>query len=306
MDLSIIIPVYNIEKYIRDCINSVILLDSDILYEIIIINDGSEDNSISIIEEFRKYDNVRIFHQDNQGLSFTRNKGLQNATGDYIFFYDGDDTVNFEELIKLLNEAKYHKLDIAFGNYLLMYENNSFEKPKKTFTQEKIGVSLSIFNNYYIDKISSVVWRAIYKRELLLTNKLFFSEKLYFEDVEWMPMAILSASKIGCFPIDFYFYRIRMGSIMNSPYSEKKAFDALYIANKLEIYSHKINDPKATRKIQKVILHMLYQPISKYNKKWSKDMDKLFSEIFSKMPVLSTQYIKVWGAHLLHKSVKKI
>lgn len=91
MDLSIIIPVYNVEEYIYDCLYSVLNIDN-LNYEIILINDGSTDRSGDIIKEFaKKYHNIKIIEQENKGLSAARNKGIQNAIGEYILFVDSDD-----------------------------------------------------------------------------------------------------------------------------------------------------------------------------------------------------------------------
>ena len=99
--LSILIPAYNVENYIEECINSILNLNID--YEIIIINDGSTDKTLKKIQKYKKYNYIKIISQENMGISKTRNNLLKSATGKYIFFLDADDYINKENFIKLLN-----------------------------------------------------------------------------------------------------------------------------------------------------------------------------------------------------------
>ncbi len=127
--VSVIVPVYNVEKYLEECIESLINQTlTDI--EIICINDGSTDNSLKILEELQKKDNrIKIINQKNSGVSSARNNGIENATGEYIGFVDSDDWIDSDYYEKLYNTAKKYNSDIAAGD---MYRRN-----KKRFNYEK-------------------------------------------------------------------------------------------------------------------------------------------------------------------------
>lgn len=117
MNLSIIIPIYNVEKYLSDCLNSVInQKKSDLTYEIIIVNDGTPDNSLKIAEDYAKsHNNITIISQENQGLGGARNTGLKAASGDYVWFIDSDDWINLNSLLILEPFLKLQLDAITFG-----------------------------------------------------------------------------------------------------------------------------------------------------------------------------------------------
>ena len=102
--LSILIPAYNVENYIEECVNSVLDLDTN--YEIIIINDGSTDNTLKILNKYKKYEYIKIINQKNMGISRTRNNLLKEAKGKYIFFLDSDDFINKEKFKELLKNIE--------------------------------------------------------------------------------------------------------------------------------------------------------------------------------------------------------
>ena len=126
-DVSIIIPVYNTGKYLKECLDSVLNQDIKCSVEIIIVDDGSTDNSYEIIKGYRKYDNVIIIKQDNRGFSGARNRGLDEATGKYIMFMDSDDILNDNAIQKLFDYAENYNADIIMGSY------STFPEPDKTF-----------------------------------------------------------------------------------------------------------------------------------------------------------------------------
>ena len=125
LKLSIIVPVYNVEKYLERCLKS--LCGLKIENEIIIINDGTKDGSLQIAERFRenhKNENIIIISQENQGLSEARNNGLKVAKGEYISFTDSDDFVDTENYEKFINETIKDKVDIGIGRYKKIIEKN--------------------------------------------------------------------------------------------------------------------------------------------------------------------------------------
>ena len=181
MKLSIIIPIYNVEKYIRTTIESIYRQNlSNEEFEVILINDGSTDNSLEIINELSiKYNNIIVLTQENQGPSIARNKGISIAKGEYIHFMDSDDIVMDSTLQKMLNTAIEYQLDILKGDYKRA-SNLDIEKGIKPIQQEvtyklKTGEEGFIDDN---DPMYCYIWMHLFKREFLLNNNLFFISHL--------------------------------------------------------------------------------------------------------------------------------
>lgn len=259
MKLSIVVPVYNVEGYIVDCLNS-LKINGLVSYEIIVVNDGSTDNSLNKIKEFMKansYLNIKLINQANKGLSYSRNIGLRAATGDYVFFIDSDDWINsdlFSELVLRLD----NKTDIYIANFVYAKEGGVFQDAGvKSFHETLDGTGLFFLKNYYLHNISSVVWRSIYRREFLLTCDLFFMENVLFEDVEWGPKLFFLAKKVAVFPKTIYYYRIRSGSIMNSGYNKKRFDDSILVSNSLLEFNTTVDDFSARGVVDKIIMHLV-------------------------------------------------
>lgn len=134
-NLSILVPAYNVENYIEECIDS--LLDLDTNYEIIIINDGSTDNTKQILQKYKKIKYIKIINQENMGIAHTRNNLLKNATGKYIFFIDSDDYINKEKFNELLK--KVNNQDLILFNYNI-FNNNNKKVKKNIFNEDFINI----------------------------------------------------------------------------------------------------------------------------------------------------------------------
>lgn len=139
--ISIIVPVYNTEKYLRQCIESLINQTYEDI-EIILVNDGSRDNSGGICDEYAKSDNrIKVIHKENEGLSNARNTGVNVSIGKYIMFVDSDDWIDIETCKVVLNVAVEHSCDLVFWSYVREYGNES--KPKKVYSTDKDFVVFS-------------------------------------------------------------------------------------------------------------------------------------------------------------------
>jgi len=232
MDLSIIIPVYNVEQYLEECLDSVFRI-RDIDYEVIILNDGSTDNSLSIINRYSaKRSNVSIISRENRGLSYSRNEGLLKAQGEYVHFLDSDDKIDPHIFAKLFKKGSKINADIIVGNVYL-YDGNAKWNYCNVLPKEQILNGEDFLVKYYIQSCSSVVWRSIYKRNFLVSNSLFFVENVYYEDVEWMPKVFFFANKVMMSIDFFYFYRTRLGSICLSDYTPVKLKNSLFLINRM-------------------------------------------------------------------------
>lgn len=221
--ISIIVPVYNVEKYVCRCIDS-ILNQSYQDYELIIINDGSVDKSGEICEYYRQLDKrINVRHQENKGLSAARNAGLDIAQGDYITFIDSDDYVYPEYLEKLLKAVEKNKADIGIcGN--IRFSNNIDPKVIKNYEDEKIITRTEACMRIYEgekDSVNYVVaWGKLYKRDLFVNHR-FPVGKLH-EDQFLTYKLMYNSFRIVEIGECLYGYYINENGIMNAPFNIKR------------------------------------------------------------------------------------
>ncbi len=232
LTLSIIIPVYNVEKYLKKCLDSV-LSQNYANYEVICINDGSTDNSLQILNEYKlKYPQIKIIDQENRGLSVARNKGLEKATGNYILFLDSDDWLVEDALVTLSNATVDEDFIVFNGKRFI--EDSGLEEADIGVEEKELS-GWEYYNKYALQSrqfhFVCVVLRA-YKRSFLLNNNLFFEHGLYHEDNLFTPIVCYYAQKVKVIPDVLYVYRIRKGSITTNQ-SFKSLTDIIKVANKL-------------------------------------------------------------------------
>ena len=191
IDISIIVPIYNAEKYLNKCIDSLINQTKREL-EIILINDGSTDNSEKII---RDYNDERIvyYKNNNQGIGKTRNFGIEKAHGKYLLFIDSDDYIDMDTCEILYNKVKEDKLDIVVCNYYKDYEDGRLEK----VNIEKFDTTDLQGNPKLINIINPSPWNKLFKKELIDKNNIRFVEDKKYEDAPFFTNAIKYAKRIG-------------------------------------------------------------------------------------------------------------
>lgn len=216
--VSIIIPIYNIEKYIEECVNSVLTQSYENI-EIILVDDGSKDKSPIICDNLCKKDNrVQVIHKKNGGLSSARNAGIKVAKGDYIAFIDGDDYWNDKEFLQ--DAVKYIvESDADFINYGLKkyYEKEDimqegkyiFDRNSIDINDKKKTLDYLISNNLYI---SSACTKLV-KRQTIQDNNLIFREGIFSEDVDWSVRLLVCSKRIDVINKTPYVYRYRSNSI---------------------------------------------------------------------------------------------
>ena len=215
--LSIIIPVYNVEKYIRPCIESILRqgLKED-GYEIILVNDGTKDRSMEQIASFiDSHDNITVIEQKNQGLSVSRNNGLAIATGEYVMFMDSDDLLFDNSLTVFLDKALTSKADIVAGDFLKMTDDEISELSKYPVQQdirweEKTGEESFL----QMDNCSACV--ALFKRSFLTKNHILFIPNIICEDIPFTHECWLKSEKSVKTNLPLIIYRMRSGSITHS------------------------------------------------------------------------------------------
>lgn len=239
---SIIIPIYNVEKYIDDCIESVTQQDYKNI-EIILINDGSNDNSSLICEKKVKNDSrIRLINKKNGGLSSARNTGINNAIGDYILFLDGDDYWDDKNALSKINDViSESKADIVtFGLKKMFEDTGEIENTKYIFDRQKIDLysksntlSYLIKNNLYI---SSACNKAV-KKSIIDKYNLRFEEKALSEDIEWSAKLLFYANNIDVIESPFYIYRQRNHSITHTLKLINIKYLIKHIESCIEFYS---------------------------------------------------------------------
>lgn len=238
--LSIIIPVYNLEDYIEQCILSIVSqsIDSE-SYELIVINDGSTDKSESIINELRQgYPFIKLINTKNQGVSSARNRGLDIASGDYIFFIDGDDWISVNSLSKLLDTINTHPEDI-----ILFKTSEVYPKGKtKAITFHLPEKEKTLFVEDYICNytILSAPWQGLFKRSLFINHNIRMPEGLFAEDDDLAIRIFAAAQTLFYVPIQVYNYHHLTNSITNRSdqiHNEKLIRDRVFIFRTLVKYT---------------------------------------------------------------------
>lgn len=211
MKFSIVVPVYNVEAYLDNCLASLQAQDfAD--FEVICVNDDSTDRSREILSAWAsKMPQIRLIDRENGGLSAARNTGLAAATGNYIFFVDSDDWVEPTMLNRLAEEANGEDM-ICFAC------RKSDNGATDDFVPEQTD-GWNYYNRHAIEhhEVPFVcVWQRCYRREFLMENNLHFRESILHEDNEFTPRACLKATSIKVIPDVLYNYRVRPGSIMTT------------------------------------------------------------------------------------------
>lgn len=216
--LSIIVPVYNIEHYIRECIES-ILSQTFNNYELIIVDDGSTDSSGRICDSYDHLKNVRVFHKDNGGLSSARNYGIKMSSGQYLMFIDGDDYLfektSLAKIVKKINSGKYDVVQYRIAQYYEKTKKYAYQSDIKEYNESIIFNKLRKMNidgNFSISACDKIV-----RREILFNNNLFFDEGLLSEDIDWSLRLYQYINDMAILNSTIYVYRQqRKGSITSS------------------------------------------------------------------------------------------
>ena len=214
--ISIIIPVYNVEQYLKKCIDS-ILRQAYTDYEVILIDDGSTDSSGAICDQYLSNKQFKIFHQNNQGVSSARNKGLSAATGDYILFVDPDDWIEDNALEVLIQEVT--DSDLIMFNFYRVYEsiNNKHHDCKKNISNAYSAKHFICDPYYEILGENGCLCNKLYKRSTI-GNMVFDKNVSYGEDALFIASILKNVHKAKIIPDCLYYYNIgRIGNVVSAP-----------------------------------------------------------------------------------------
>lgn len=227
--VSVIVPVYNVEKFLPRCLDSILSQSLEDI-EVICVDDGSPDNSIDILRRYEARDSrVRIIRQENRGLGGARNTGLDAASGEYIGFVDSDDWIDADFYEKLYRAAVDNGADIACCSVLK--HRPQFDKYEVRYADEAVATGLEERFSLCCCPPQFYVMNRIYRRSLLDDYSIRFREHVVYEDIEFTSKALYRAEKVVGTADICYHYVYNSSSIVNSRQTPKKMHDK-YVARK--------------------------------------------------------------------------
>ena len=258
--ISIIVPVYNVEKYIKECIES-ILCQTYTNFELILIDDGSKDKSGQICDEYAKRDNrIIVIHKQNEGLSKTRNRGIDIAKGSYISFIDSDDYVEKNFLEELYHLIKENDTQVAQCGFVNIGEDRTKSKQENDMVNVYTGKQMivDIYTMLWIP--NTVVWNKLYKSELVKQIK--FKENVIHEDEFFSWKVFYAIDKVAVTKRQLYHYRKVEQSITNQKYTVKRLSHIQALEERLETF--KRDNEKEL--YEKTLSEYLIALVENYNK----------------------------------------
>lgn len=225
--ISVIVPIYNVEKYLKKCVDSIINQTYKNL-EIILVDDGSPDNCPKICDEYAKQDNrIKVIHKENGGLSDARNAGIEIATGQYISFVDSDDYIAEDMLDDMITRIINDKSDLVSAGVVWVDELGNEIRTSTVSENALLNTEQSMTEIINDGKLKQHVWNKLYRFDLI--KDIPFNKGKYHEDVFWSYQVIGKAEKISVEKNSYYYYVQRSESIMGEKYSAKRldALDAM-------------------------------------------------------------------------------
>ena len=298
MKLSIVVPVYNVEQYVRKCILSIIANDLFKEIEVIIVNDGSKDKSVEQIQDLvDNYNNITLVNQENMSLSVARNNGMAKAKGDYVWFIDSDDWIT-NDAVKYVMPYLDNVNDIITINYTVVKENG--ETPMIVSYTEAITLSGKESFRQKVE-FATMAQRGIYRKEFMIKNDLYFMPGVYNQDDELCLRASYISEQVTLLPKPIYFFLRTTGekhkSIMNNV-KPKLGYDYLTVSKSLVDFSeHRIKEKDIFNSFQRhiaVLINMGLRAISKC----PEDAQKKYIEMYKDLR-LSKCYYRAGGKYLV-------
>lgn len=277
-DISIIVPIYNAEKYLNKCLDSLVNQTKKEL-EFILVNDGSTDNSEKIIKSY-KDDRIKYFKNKNQGIGKTRNFGIEKATGKYLMFLDSDDYLDLDACKRVYEKATKDKLDLVVFDFYRVEQ----EKLVPVIIPNFINASLKENPNLLLD-INLGPCNKLFKREIITNNKTKFLENLKYEDTTFVVETINNAKKIGKVNEFLHYYVIHSQS--ETTVRDERVFDIIKIVDIIRNYfSNKSYMKEVVDKLTvRVLTNYTIQQRNQQDKKVGmKFIDEVFTYLKKEVP----------------------
>lgn len=301
MKISIIVPVYNVEKYIDRCITSILHQNYDD-YELLIIDDGSTDSSGFLCDKYTKFSQVKIFHKKNGGLSDARNYGINKAKGKYLMFVDGDDFLYNITCLKRISEfIDKTKADVIQYKMVYFYDRKDkyvFQKPLKNIKGNFYDKLFFMNKN---GQISVSACDKIVKTEIIKNKKLYFEKDLLSEDIKWSYLLYTKINNIEVLDENIYVYRQQRKNSITTTKSKKNAYDLFKIIDYWIKYKFK-SDVQKELYLNMVSYWYLILRVKYSKKHYNEDMIKRLNNLDKKMIKYHQNY-KVYMAYKLYKFI---
>lgn len=285
--ISVIIPIYNSELFLDECLNSVVNQTYS-NFEIILINDGSTDNSLSICKKYQsKYKNIIIIDQNNHGQGYARNIGIKKSKGHYVTFIDSDDWVSNNLLRKMYDFSENGNVDVVVAD---IYKNKN---GKNSYFSNFQKLSTNDNTNLIISHPGPVC--KLIKKSIFTDNELFFPEGLFYEDLGTMPMLGVYARKIVNIEEGLYYYRIRENSTMQQKVFNPKLDDIFIIMEILESFFK--GNKKYDEELEYLYIeHLLYSASLRYLE-YKETLKSQISKIYD---IINLNFPE-WNSNLLYE-----
>lgn len=295
--LSIIIPIYNVEKYIGSCLKSIFTQDvATDEYEVIIVNDGTPDNSMAEVANFSTRSNVKIINQENKGLSGARNRGLKESQGEYVWFVDSDDYISEHSISTILELIKNEHANVYAIGYRRVYERDNSMGPEIKGVKEGYMPVEQFFGT---PLFMSCAQFYVFNRDFFVKKNLFFHEGVYHEDMEFVAKLRVLCDKVYVSPSTLYFYLIReSGSIMTS-FNIKKHYDCITIADELIRFKSNIEDIWTKMRLNKSIAYVLILSVLSIKKYYDTGNEEAKRFVFEVASIIT--FRKYWRELIQYK-----
>ena len=272
--ISVIIPVYNVEEYLRECVDSV-LNQTYQNFEVILVDDGSTDSSGQICDEYvEKDERITVIHQKNGGLSVARNTGLSDANGNYVYFLDSDDYIAENTFESLLTIAKKDNSDIVFFDAVSFADKNDFTVKQNYIRKNKYKTDcgINIFCQMTENKeFHSAVYLMMFKKQFIENNKLIFVPGILHEDMVFTYQALCLAQIVSQLSEALYYRRYRKNSIMTSSKTKKHFTSCIDVSEINTKFTHKSFKNTASDEIYQYLSRCAFNVFNVYEKLNKKD-----------------------------------
>lgn len=234
--LSVILPIYNVEAYLPQCLDS-ILVDNSFTGEIVCVNDGSTDGSLHILEEYAtKYPNIQIITQPNGGLSAARNTGIRNATGEYVLFLDSDDYLLPNVIDDVVKDVTRYRPEVMCCNVSV--------NGKEPCIDPNLDIPINVSGTAFVERFykhyhfgyPTEVWHYVCEKAFLLQNNLWNKEGFLHEDEDFTPRLLLCTKKMIFHPTPILYYRIQRPGAISATKTKRNILHKIKIASDLLVY----------------------------------------------------------------------